>query len=57
MRDQNTYASRITQGLLVSVPGNSKPLGQFQRAYVVFVQNTNRSNAHNPLLSVKRASA
>ncbi len=53
MRDQNVYTSRITQGLLVTVPGNSKPLGRLQRAYVVFVQNTNPPNIKNPLSSVK----
>jgi hypothetical protein len=53
MRDQNVYTSRITQGLIVTVPGNSKPLGKFQRAYVVFVQNTSRPNFKDLFSSVK----
>ncbi len=40
MRNQNAYTSRITQGIAVSVPGNDKPLGVFQRAFVVSVKNT-----------------
>jgi N-acetylneuraminic acid mutarotase len=40
MRNQNIYTSRITQGLEVGSPGNSKPLGKIQRAFVVFVKNT-----------------
>jgi len=40
MRNQNVYSSRITQGLLVSSPQNSKPLSTtVQRAFVVLVQN------------------
>ena len=40
MRNQNIYSSRVTQGLLVSSPQNSKPLSTaVQRAFVVFVQN------------------
>ncbi len=48
-RNQNIYTSRISQGLVVGSPGNTKPLGtiQFggrqvllQRAFVVFAQNT-----------------
>jgi N-acetylneuraminic acid mutarotase len=39
-RNQNVYQSRITQGLLVSSPQNSKPLSTIvQRAFVVLVQN------------------
>ena len=39
-RNQNVYQSRITQGLLVSSPQNSKPLSTtVQRAFVVLVQN------------------
>ncbi len=39
-RNQNIYESRITQGLLVSSPQNSKPLSTaVQRAFVVLVQN------------------
>jgi len=40
-RNQNIYTSRITGGLLVGSPGNTKPLSAtFQRASVVFAQNT-----------------
>src|SRR5260370_23747099 len=40
-RNQNIYESRITQGLLVSSPQNSKPLSEtLQRAFVVLVQNS-----------------
>jgi hypothetical protein len=40
-RNQNIYGSRITQGLLVSSPQNSKPLSTtVQRAFVVLVQNS-----------------
>ena len=59
MRNQNVYTSRITQGLVVGSPGNAKPLGQttfpdhtigiYQRAFVVFVQNT--SDEGNPTCS------
>ncbi len=42
MRNQNIYTARITQGLVVSSPGNSKPLGRIQRAFVVYVENTTR---------------
>lgn len=39
-RNQNVYQTRITQGLLVSSPQNSKPLSTtVQRAFVVLVQN------------------
>ncbi len=40
MRNQNIYTSRITQGLAVTSPQNSKPLSaSLQRAFVVLVQN------------------
>ena len=40
-RNQNIYTSRITGGLLVGSPGNTKPLSPtLQRAFVVFAQNT-----------------
>jgi uncharacterized protein YjbI with pentapeptide repeats len=40
MRNQNIYTSRITAGLVVSSPQNSKPLSaSLQRAFVVLVQN------------------
>lgn len=39
-RNQNVYQTRITQGLLVSSPQNSKPLSTtVQRAFVVLTQN------------------
>jgi len=38
MRNQNIYSSRISEGLAVFSPQNSKPL-TFQRAFVVIVQN------------------
>jgi hypothetical protein len=40
MRNQNIYTSRITEGLLVTAPGNSKQLSTtLQRAFSVVVQN------------------
>lgn len=40
MRNQNIYGARITAGLLVGSPGNTKPLSTtLQRAFVVFAQN------------------
>jgi hypothetical protein len=49
-RNQDIYTARIAPGLIVSVPGNQKPLGNvpgtstlLQRAFSVVVQNT--SNA------------
>ncbi len=39
-RNQNIYTARISAGLLVGSPGNTKPLGpDLQRAFVVFAQN------------------
>jgi len=40
MRNQNIYTSRLTQGLVASIPGNNRALGTIQRAFVGFVQNT-----------------
>jgi parallel beta-helix repeat protein len=42
MRNQNIYLARVTQGLFVGAPGDAKPLGRFQRAFAVFVQNDTR---------------
>ncbi|HET8786993.1 MAG TPA: FG-GAP-like repeat-containing protein, partial [Candidatus Limnocylindrales bacterium] len=39
MRNQNIYSARVTEGLFVGSPGNTKPLGSIQRAFVVVVQN------------------
>jgi uncharacterized repeat protein (TIGR01451 family) len=40
MRNQNIYTARITGGLLVGSPANTKPLSTtFQRGFVVFAQN------------------
>ena len=39
MRNQNVYTARVTEGLFVGSPGNTKPLGSIQRAFVVTVQN------------------
>ena len=39
MRNQNIYTARVTDGLFAGSPGNAKPLGKIQRAFVVFVQN------------------
>ena len=58
-RNQNIYESRITQGLLVSSPQNSKPLSTtLQRAFVILVQNSTNfqktfqlSIANQPLLA------
>jgi len=45
MRNQNIYASRITQGLLVSSPQTLKPLSAtLQRTFVVLVQNLTSSD-------------
>ncbi|MEO8681908.1 MAG: hypothetical protein ABI665_22870, partial [Vicinamibacterales bacterium] len=39
-RNQNIYGARLTGGLVVGSPGNSKPLSPtLQRAFVVFAQN------------------
>lgn len=40
MRNQNIYTSRITAGLFFGSPGNDKPLGTIERAFVVTVQNS-----------------
>ena len=40
MRNQNIYTSRITQGLTVSSPSNSKTLGTIQRSFPVVVSNS-----------------
>src|SRR4029079_19175844 len=39
MRNQNIYTARVTEGLFVSAPGNNKPLGTMQRAFVVVAEN------------------
>jgi sugar lactone lactonase YvrE len=49
MRNQNVYSARITAGLIVGSPGNTKPLGTtklpdgttilIQRAFVTFIRN------------------
>ena len=39
MRNQNIYTARVTDGLFVSAPGNQKPLGNFQRGFVVVAEN------------------
>ncbi|OFW24140.1 MAG: hypothetical protein A3G21_20500 [Acidobacteria bacterium RIFCSPLOWO2_12_FULL_66_21] len=40
IRNQNIYTARITGGLLVGSPGNTKPLSKdLQRGFVVFAQN------------------
>ena len=39
MRNQNIYTARVSEGLFVSAPGNNKPLGDFQRAFVVVAEN------------------
>lgn len=44
MRNQNIYTSRLTQGLAVALPGNNRPLGVIQRAFVSFVQNLTNEN-------------
>ncbi len=40
MRNENVYTSRITQGLAVSSPSNSKTLGKIQRSFPVVVENS-----------------
>ena len=39
MRNQNIYTARVSQGLYVAAPGNAKPLGRIQRAFVVYAEN------------------
>jgi parallel beta-helix repeat protein len=39
IRNQNTYTARFSEGLYVGVPGGARPLGDFQRAFVVFIRN------------------
>ena len=40
-RNQNIYTARLTTGLIVGSPGNTKPLSlALQRAFSVFAQNT-----------------
>jgi parallel beta-helix repeat protein len=47
MRNQDIYTSRLTSGLHVAVPGNSRPLNDsFQRGFVVFVQNGSRDTRY-----------
>jgi hypothetical protein len=40
MRNQNIYTARVTAGIIAGSPGNTKPLGVVQRAFVIFVKNT-----------------
>jgi YVTN family beta-propeller protein len=45
MRDQNIYTTRVTEGLYVGSPVNTKPLvdeneDSIQRSFILFVQNT-----------------
>ena len=40
MRNQNVYTSRISEGIIVGSPQNTKPLN-IQRTFVIFVKNTN----------------
>ncbi|MGB5740350.1 MAG: hypothetical protein WBM54_13490 [Woeseia sp.] len=40
MRNQNVYTARLTQGIALDVPGNNRPLGNIQRAFVAFLQNS-----------------
>ncbi len=39
MRNQNIYTARVTEGLFLGAPGNTKPLGTIQRAFVVTAEN------------------
>jgi uncharacterized repeat protein (TIGR01451 family) len=38
-RNQNIYTARVSEGLFVGSPGNSKPLGLIQRGFVISVTN------------------
>jgi hypothetical protein len=40
MRNENIYTARITQGLTVTSPSNSKTLGKIQRSFPVVVANS-----------------
>ena len=44
MRNQNIYNARVSRGLYVASPGSYKPLGEVQRAFVVYVQNSTAVN-------------
>jgi len=43
-RDQNVYASAVKPGSVLSLPSASKPLGALQRSWVVYLQNTQRTD-------------
>lgn len=44
MRNQNVYTSRLTQGIVLSVPGNNRELGTIPRAFVGFIQNSSNED-------------
>ncbi len=39
-RNQNIYTSRISNGIIAGSPGNTKPLDEIPRSFVVLVKNT-----------------
>ncbi len=47
MRNQDIYTSRLSQGLILGSYGNFKPLN-IERAFSVFVENTNQESAPAP---------
>ena len=47
MRNQDIYTSRLSQGLVLGSYGNFKPLN-IERAFSVFVENTNQESAAAP---------
>ena len=54
-RNQNVYSASISNGVIVAAPGNNRPLGTFERGFVVYVQNTT-GQARNFRLSLPSAS-
>ena len=43
IRNQNVYSARLTMGLVAGSPGNTKPLSNVPRSFVVFAQNSTYS--------------
>jgi hypothetical protein len=49
LRNQNIYTSRITHGLYVAIPNNSRPLStDFQRSFVVYAKYSNYITEADP---------
>ena len=62
MRDQNVYSAKVSSGLVVSTPGNNKPLGfvtgpdgirrLIQRSFVVTVSNPHETQVRSIVLHI-----